>query len=97
MIVLVTIGRATAQIRHQWEAQAETREEVRGLLKQRKGCIDVHFLWDIEETGEYMGISYWETLQDLEDYRSSMGREDAIAKLSLIRGQAVSRKTYIVG
>lgn len=97
MVVWITRGRSTAATRTQWENQAKTREEIRAALQGRKGFRDIQFLWDIEDSGEYVSLSYWDSLEDLEEYRKSPGREDAVAKISLVRGSDITRMSYIVG
>ena len=79
-----------AQIENTW------RKECGPLMLDRPGCVSEELLRCIEEPGEYISVSEWESRKAIEDYLASPEHEEIKRHTRGITGVAVTVKTYEV-
>lgn len=64
------------------EAFAEFSRSIQGKIRAVKGCLHLDLLRDIEQKNIFFSYSFWESEEDLENYRCSEFFLDTWGKVS---------------
>ena len=89
-IVVKTTTDKAAEIERLW------RQECGPLMLKRPGCLREELLRCIEEPGEYISVSEWESAQAIETYLASPEHQEIKRHTRGVTGMAATVKTYEV-
>ena len=72
------------------------REDCAPLMKQAAGCVSEELLKCLDEPGEYISYSEWESEQAIETYRASAAHEEIQRHSRGLQGAKAVVKRYAV-
>lgn len=76
------------------EAERIWKEECGPLMSDCPGCISEQLLKCIDEEGEYISYSEWESAEAIEEYRKSDAHERIVAHARNLQGARAEVKRY---